>query len=483
MRTMEQRVKRFVRARLYDLYARQHGQEDVVTSIAAPEAPSVGDNPLYNVWSSLVDPKFPVTTLHHRQREVIEELRTILALPCGTGLTEHWLKQNINGSIKLSMIVCNTMDDLRAQAQLLAMQLEQQYPCEADRPKMRKGASKGVRFLPINRTMRRFVTLDPTDMVTLFGLSEGSKELAVDIVRGAFKNNIKTAFGEKYADNKFNFTGTIDTDGTTVHIHFLRANRKQRPKEDDDNDEQPKPRSKPPPPPKLDGPPDIMLQVDNGIVNSIMMTLRIRGEVCYRETSGGRRPIKFVLTARQYHTLVGAHKARKMNERRVLLNLDGTKDVKNGTCLRTGQVQGILDYMKSELDNEDKVWNQVLHRSKAQSRRRRAMARERAVATWFQDVNNKVKGLAKEYGVCESEQITVVWGTNSKSTHKGCLPSPTGSLVDAAKRVPGWVIVGGDEWMTSQTHVRSHTTSCMQCGSRGSQKKECAQSHPDSLNV
>ena len=68
-------------------------------------------------------------------------------------------------------------------------------------------------------------------------------------------NAIKTAFGPNYAHSPddvmtgggtrtlYYFTGTVDTDGTAMHLHFRRCARpgeKPPPTDDDDAEEKPK---------------------------------------------------------------------------------------------------------------------------------------------------------------------------------------------------------------------------------------------------
>ncbi len=69
-------------------------------------------------------------------------------------MTKPWLRRNIHGSIRFCLKAAQTLDEVRVMAAELHAELENMP--EADRPKLRKGAAKGIRFVPLNDLSRCF---------------------------------------------------------------------------------------------------------------------------------------------------------------------------------------------------------------------------------------------------------------------------------------------------------------------------------------
>ena len=164
-------------------------------------------------------------------------------------MTNRWLRRNIHGSIRFCLLTAQTLDAVKVMAAELHVEIEMMP--EAGRPTLRKG----IRFVPLNDLSRHFVTLDATDLGNILGFGEFGAEVKNDMTRECLANAIKTAFGPNYAHSPddvmtgggtrtlYYFTGTVDTDGTAMHLHFRRCARpgeKPPPTDDDDAEEKPK---------------------------------------------------------------------------------------------------------------------------------------------------------------------------------------------------------------------------------------------------
>jgi hypothetical protein len=125
IKTVTQRIRRYASAKMLDVLVPPNPHEDDSDAGVAfshhgfLKKPDVGDSPLYNVVSALEDPTFNVTAMHPAQTDMVRELRTLLGLPKGTALNERWLRRNIHGSIRFSMHVVETLDELRVEAESL----------------------------------------------------------------------------------------------------------------------------------------------------------------------------------------------------------------------------------------------------------------------------------------------------------------------------------------------------------------------------
>ena len=90
-----------------------------------------------------------------------------------------------------------TLDAVKVMAAELHAEIERMP--EVDRPTLRKGAAKGIRFVPLNDLRRRFVTLDATDLGDILGFGDFGVELKNDMTRRCLAKAIKTVFGPNYA--------------------------------------------------------------------------------------------------------------------------------------------------------------------------------------------------------------------------------------------------------------------------------------------
>ena len=467
METVKQRIRRYASAELFDLYVRQPVGEDDVELAHIPTKPDVGDNPLYNIISALEDKTFDISQLHPKQRAVIVKLKATFGLPDGVNMTKNWLKNNIHGSIRFTLLAARKLDDLKAAAAELYEIVNKME--ESVRPKLRSGAAKGIRFLPLNKLSRKFITLDATDLIDILEIPHLKGDNVRDVLRAALAANIKRELGTTYAQdpkilhpNMYYFDGTVDTDGETMHLHFRRG---LRPEEKYDASRSKAKQT------RLATVPRVVLAVDPGRVSMITMVLLVDGKPVRKErtTAKGKvvkHPVKFVLTARQYYSMSGMTQAKIIRARRDCVRKNkkaksvGAKNTVPAMdpefTLMTGDHTKILAYLKASKERADDMgaasrWVRALHRRAAAQRRRRSMGKKRALSKWFAYVHKRVVSETRE------PNATVVWGdAGVASTGKGNLSVPTGFLVDVARQVPGWTVVKGSEFRSSQRSCVDH---------------------------
>ena len=193
------------------------------------------------------------------------------------------------------------------------------------------------------------------------------------------------------------FTGTVDTDGTAMHLHFRRCTRPgEKPPPTDDEEKKPRPAASDAPSlPKLATVTKVLLLADPGRVNMVTFTVMVDGEVIV-ESCGAKghrmRPVKFGLTAKQYHTMIGTVRRRKIRERRLKQDPEAKQldtDL-SGTTLRTGDISKILAYMEKSNLMAERRWDDALSTRASNGRRRSALARQRVLAKWLTRVHDKV---------------------------------------------------------------------------------------------
>jgi hypothetical protein len=305
----------------------------------------------------------------------------------------------------------------------------------------------------MNTLKRRFVTLDATDLADVMGVPEGvDGALRTEAVRDALRANIVRVFGSRYAGGEaaeWNFTGTCDTDGDWMHLHFQRPLR---------TSEMKKPSTEPPPPPpiRLEAPPKLVLSVDTGRINLVKITVMLDGNVVMTSRPGGRtRPLSFTFTCKQYYTLIGERRRSTIQtsrQRRDDTSNPRAKELRtrlSSTSLHTGMSSRILSYMRAKLelaDVSEQVWGRALNRSAAADRRRRQTAKDASILRWFYGVQRTVRKIT---GLHEA---TVVWGVKVAPTGRGNLSAPTDRVALLAARVEGWTIVLGKGRVGREQH-------------------------------
>jgi hypothetical protein len=461
---VEQRIKRYISATMLSFLVRppkgeDDAEEDASASAAAefvPARPEVGDRPIWNILNALKEPDYDMAAMHPAQCEMVGTIRALLGLGEEDYMDEPWLLQNIHGSIRFTLHVADTLDALKEEVKAVTEMFEKTISDESKRPKVQKGSSRGIHFVPLNRMGRRFVTVDATDLLDVMGLPNIPSHQA-ETVRSALQKNISRIFlsqyDPKHKNGRWVFTGTIDTDGFSVHPHF------RRPKTDEEKKPKAEAKSEAPPE-RLSAPPRLLLLVDPGRINIVTMTVMLDGQpVMVKNTSKTKsRPLKFTFSNRQYYTLIGDVKRATVLTQRMLkadLRDDRAATMRkklSEASLRTGKVDDIVAYMRAFLDDEkttSETWTRSLKKSAATERWRRQAAKEKAMLKWFHHVKKQIK-----LRVCTpaniTEDATVVWGCKVAPTGRGNLSVPTDRICKLAKRVEKWTVVGGDEYCTSK---------------------------------
>ncbi len=342
----------------------------------------------------------------------------------------------------------------------------------------------------MNALKRRFVMLDATDLSKILGAGENvDGSLRADFVRDMLNYNIGHVFGNEYVPKRdgtpstWLFTGTCDTDGDEIKMHFQRPLRpsERRQKKDFLDDESPASADEgkldepaacigDAAPERLAKPPRLLLLVDPGRVNLATITVMLDGIVVTRSSAARDRsilrPLKFTFSCRQYYTLIGERRRAAVQRQRELASDEREKrDGKGGqktlrtrlsaTTLRTGMANRVLAYMRANLelaDASERVWGRALGKAAMHRcigcmppmHRRRQMAKDACILRWFCGVRRSIKAVT---GLTEA---TVVWGVKIAPTGRGNLSAPTDRVALLAARVEGWTVVAGDEYRTSK---------------------------------
>lgn len=447
--TVMERVKKYIRAKYFDLYVRpRKGQEDT-EDFEYPNKPDLGDNPLYNIISALQDPTFPVNKMHPKQQDILKEIKEIFGLPEKKGITENWLRKEIINSIKFTYETVSAIDKVKILAKELQCEIDKLE--ENKRPKLCKGTYNGIKFVPINKAHRRFILLDPEYLLDLVDQEKKFSNTQLDrsqLLRSLFRANIKATCGNQYIHEprkdigakEYFFTGSIDTDGMSVCLHFRRGIRQHEVKTYSEDPEKVQTKEKV----KLyQQVPKSLLLVDTGRVNIVKMTLMVDGKVKYV----GKKPFVASLSAKHYYSANGTFRARKIYQRRVKCNINGIKtrnDELSKYSIKTGSESEIVNYLKAFNKSWNKHWTDVLRPRYSQSKRRQHMLKDRTLLKFFHKVRKKINRLSS------SDSTVVVWGVKVAATGRGNLPVPTGRVYEIAKQIPGWKIVSGDEYKSSQ---------------------------------
>jgi len=406
----------------------------------AAEAARVGHEPLFNVLCAVETAVF-APDMHPLQREVASTLRTSLGLPDGQVLKESWLRDNIRQSIRFALGVAVDAEDIQRQAKGLWRQ----------KKRTRRGAARGVKWIPTHRCARLSIKLDASDLVKILmpytgkGGGEPDDSLAVDIVRGFFRQGIERVFGKRLVEKDgvqhLQFTGTIDTDGTSASLHFGRP--------------------RPPRPPRPDGAggckeaariqvPRLVLLVDPGRINLVTMTALLDGKPCHvadADGEGKRRRMAFKLTARHLYSASGSALVTVLQRKRrtkapELAALDAEL---SKASLKTGNPLVIARYLAAVTGRWDAVWSHVTSKRSARTRFRARAGKARVLSRFFSSVQ---RALDARFGKEVARAAVVVWGAAKVSpSGRGNLTVPTQGAAQVAARF--WPLHPGDEYRTS----------------------------------
>ena len=340
---------------------------------------------------------------------------------------------------------------------------------------IRRGVSRGLKFCPTHRCRPHHVMIDASDFVRLLGniglATDVDESLAADVAAGFLRPNIEKYFGKELASN---FTGTLDSDGVAVSLHFRKpltakaleakieriekAAENKRRKAEGLPVEKPAPKVKPP---KRDVP-KVTLAVDVGRVNIVNMRVFIDGKPLMVErppsVDGKPRPpqhLTFRLTAAEMWTASGVRRRAKISRRRrTKAKLNLLDRSLSATTLRSGSIDDVKKYMEAFNASRDPAWEWALNHATKQDSFRNRAGLDRVLDRFYSRVKREVRKHAP--GV-KADDIVVAWGDARVSpTGKGNLPAPTcRAYRRAVKRFKHVEL--SDEYRTSRTCPCCHS--------------------------
>lgn len=215
--TMIRRIRRYASARLFSFVIepaprKEDGgdsdeddeEEDGADPVRTPDKPSA-HKVVVAVWSAAFDGLKP------EEADLAHEIRSMLGLPEGKKLSEEWLKANIDSSVLFVRRLCRFFDQRKAEI----------AEAKARGLKIKRGAGRGMRWVPLHAPNAHHVKIDATNICQMFQCESVAEheELAVEAAKGIFKKNLESTFGPKMAKC---FSGTFDTDGVSVSVHFKK---------------------------------------------------------------------------------------------------------------------------------------------------------------------------------------------------------------------------------------------------------------------
>ena len=361
------------------------------------------------------------------------KIRSLLGLPADEWLTKRWLKANIEKSIRFTLQVANTMDRAKCEA----------AAAEAAGAKVRRGVSRGIKWVPTHGIGLHSVTLDASDLEEVLTRGKASDGLAVDVVRGYLRDGIHRQFGKHLAEHGLDFSGTLTTDGTSVSVHFHKAGKTARAeaataatqgKATAAKQRRPVPR--------------VLLLADPGRINMVTMAALVDGKPLFVN----KRRVVFKLTGRQYYSVSGAHNAKiqRTRKRRCVPGLRTLDAALARASLKTGDVERVVQHIRIVNRHRREAWAFATSRGSAKQKLRGSAGRRRALDRFFSGVRRR---LAAVLGREAAGSAEVVWGGAKFSpSGRGNLTVPTSMAFRVACRHFGSSAVHiGDEYATSQT--------------------------------
>lgn len=399
--------------------------------------------------------------MSERSREVVQQVRAMLDAPGRGAITEAWLKTHIESAMRFALETCRTLDVVKAEASLLA----------AQGVKLRRGVGKGVKFCPTHRCAAHCVKLDASDLERVFRAAgvvpADTLGTPLEIVRSVLSAPLAEAYGQKLADC---FSGTIDTDGTSVAVHFLRpipdeqlalkreriaeareakAERERRAAEGLPTARKMTKRS--PNAAERAAVPKVLLAADVGRVNLVVVTAFVDGKPLYAPSASGKqRRVVFKLTAAHLYTASGIRRrARITRRRRSAMGLDASVRALSQTSLRSANVDDVLRHLATFAASRDRSWEWAMHSKTRQDKLRSRAGRARVMDRFFSRIRTALKA---RFPSLRASEVVVAWG-NAKvaATGRGNVAVPTSGVGRAAALRFKRCVQSADEYMTSQT--------------------------------
>ena len=420
------RVRKIASYELFGIERRKLGEAELA---------ELGKEPLHSVMCAVETGVMPE---HERQMQLALSIRTRLGLPAGVELDKSWLHANLEKSVRFTLRMAKDFDALR----VLAAEMHR------DGTKVRKGVTKGVKWIPTHKVQAASIKLDASDIArALIGRDLKDAELAETVVREFFRPGIARAFGAKYASGDpdgLEFTSTIDTNGTQVSVHFKRP-RRHKPKKKSAAEkvaEAKKPVSLP----------RVVMVVDPGRVRIVTMSIFLDNEPYafkkYKKDKTVRNvPLRFKFTGAQYYSTSGirvATRCQRMRRQKVVA-LKKLDTVLSKNTTRTGDSATMASYLRAMTSTWDAAFAFAGSKKSRGVKLRLFAGKQRAQARFFDRVH---RALVAHFGREEADKALMVWGCAKVSpSGKGNLTVPTQGIAAVAARY--WRIMSGDEYRTS----------------------------------
>lgn len=409
---------------------------------------------VHAVWEAIRDG----TPVERRLEPALAAVREAIGLPATVKLTEAWLKKNIHKAIGFVLHVARLVDRIKGEADAVV----------AAGGRVRRGLGRGIKFCPTHRCMTHCAKLDATDLLRILEdcpdvVPKGTPDTAANVVRAVFRPALKEAFGSQLADD---FTGTIDTDGVTVSIHFRRrltrrqlsakTQRVAAARAAREARERAAPGTKPPRKARVvkklpqEAVPRVLLGVDVGRVNVVNITVLVDGKPFFvKGPTGADRRLKFRLTAAHLYTASGVRQRRRvMMRRRSALGIDQADRRLSRSTLRSSDVHDVLAHLDAFAASRNGYWAWARRRATRQDKLRSRAGRARVVARFFSRVRRTLKVHIPDIS---SKDVIVAWG-NAKvaPSGRGNVTVPTHGTARAAALVFKRALRQADEYRTSQ---------------------------------
>jgi hypothetical protein len=397
-KSMMRRIRRYATARLFSFVIEDEDDEEDEDVAKTQDKPSTHKVEVA-VWNAVLGGLKP------EEADLVREIRSMLGLSDGKKLSEEWLKANIDLSVLFVRQLCQFFDRRKAEV----------AEARSRGMKVKRGSGRGMRWVPLHAPNAHHVKIDATNICQMFKCESVAEheELAVDAARGIFKKNLQKAFGASTAEC---FSGTFDTDGVSVSVHFKKplaadllaekiakrdaANERNAAKERGEvpvaKDPAPRARKQPVQAPKE------QVRVDVGRVRLVSVQI----------VRDGKHSKYMKLTAGQYYTASGCRRAAKIRQvRRKKMGLDDFDRSLSRFSTRGADPSQIAGYAQAFAQGCDRQWEYALSKRTRNAKLRCRGGKARVLDQFWSRVKN-----------ASSKDATLVWGSAKVN------PDGTGNL-------------------------------------------------------
>jgi len=301
----------------------------------------------------------PVVTLTEDQAARVSLCRGTLGLQGDAKLTRQWLKakSNVAGMLKFFVLASRLLDE--------------------------HAAPKRISLLPICTRKRHFITIDTN---SLFGVARDARLVDGSCQLKSFRSLADAHWGSvldfaRVAPHGGRFTGTIDTDGVSVCVHFARPKRAEP---------RPAPCTDPGP-----GPADAVTRgarADSRPCQEKLLASRVvafdpgRSNILFGvEVLADGAVRRYRLTRRQYYQEAGINAAAARTEawhRGIRAQLQALSEVSS----KGYRVADFEAYLHVDMAVAPALWKEYLRRRWAQQRLRLHGGKKRVLARFFNSI-------------------------------------------------------------------------------------------------